>query len=175
MMFLAFPPQPLMPCREPVWVSRKHPQSCGRWEPACKAGAQGRGWLGMPGRGRAAMAALTATLEGALVPTDHRPPARGCAVFWKSERTAPSQQIPFAFPGAIPASIAPCCFSPLAVFPLPEPPRSGDAGQRCWPLAQPARASQLAAARPWQRKERRSEARPLTQPPVLSLPLSFYF
>lgn len=167
-----------MPCREPVWGSRKHPQSCrswGSWEPACKAGAQGRGWLGVPGRGRAATTALTATLEGALVPTDHRSPARGCAVCWKSGYTAASQQIPFTFPGAIPASIAPRCLSPLAVLPLPEPPRSCDAGQRCWLPSQPARASRLTAARLWQRKERRSEARPLTQPPVLSLPLAFYF
>lgn len=126
----------------------------------------------MLGRGRASMAALTATLEGVLVPTDHRSPARGCAICWKSGCTAPSQQIQGQFLHPLP----PRCSSPLAMRPLPEPPLSGDAGQRCWLPPQPARASRLAAAaQPRQRQERRSEARPLAQPSVLSLPLAFYF
>lgn len=101
---------------------------------------------GAQGRGKAAMAALIATLEGALAPTDHRSPARGCAVCWQSVCTVPSQQIPFAFPGAIPASVAQHCSCPLAMFPLTKPLHSGNAGQRCWLPFQPIRASWLVAA-----------------------------
>lgn len=119
-MFLTSPPRLLMPCGEPVWGSYQHPQSCGSWEPACKPGAQGRGWLGMLGRGRASTAALTASLEGALVPTDHRSPARGCAICWKSGCAAASQQIQGQFLHPLPHdALLPWPYAPCPSLPSP--------------------------------------------------------
>lgn len=152
--------------------SHKHPQSCGELGTSLQSWYTGKGMARHAREGESSRSCPDSHLGRSSGPTDHRSPAKGCAVCWKSGCAVPSQQIPFAFPGAIPASIAPHCSSPLAVFPSPEHPCSCDAGQRCWLPSQPERASRLVAARPWQW---RSEARPLTQPSVLSLPLAFYF